>query len=572
MQFTKYSLTLQNKTHCITLILFAALAAILVVRVFFGFDWSDEGYYSAITYRLLLNDPMFVTSWDIHQFSAPLTLPLMKFYTMLTGNMDGWILFDRLVYAVIKLLSVYVLTAALKNRINELIAFSSSSLLVLSDSIYSLSYNSMMVIDITFCIAILVSLNDNNEKYCLKHMLAGVMFALAVQSYPSALVTIPVVITWLIHDSKRNGRKIWKCMGLFAAGGIVVAAAFLTFLVYNSSIYGMLQNIQHLFEDPEHENEVFSLVGYLRDISDYKWGKWFAVLFAAGAITHIARDEEKRKKVQSAVMIVSLLILSALCLPLVMPIRNEVPNFMVYLCLSMFFPLLVIMEPRMHFSVWIYFIGVLLSIGVDYASNNTVSMTTYPYIFSAMAGIIYWAYLWEEALPAGNRISNVVSFCLIICVAVLMARHMSYIYREELYREKNLAALDVRLERGPAKGILTTEEQAKKYEDVIAAVEEYVPQEGNVLFIKLFPYGYLMTKASPATPRLWRTNLDYKGFNEYYHVNPDKAPDAIFILNENYGLTNDDVVYGDYFKTFINGNTKETIDLDCGKILLFDSR
>lgn len=570
MQYTKYRLSLQNKTHFITLTLFTALAVILIVRVFFGFDWSDEGYYSATTYRLLLNDPMFVTSWDIHQFSAPLTLPLMKLYTAINGSMDGWILFDRIVYAAIKLLSVYALVIALRGRINELIAFISAAFLILSDSIYALNYNSMMVIDITFCIAILISLNDSNKLFRIKHLAAGIMFALAVQSYPAALISLPVFVAWLVYDSRRNVRNVWKCVGLYVAGGIIIITAFLVFLIYNSSVSEMLQNLQHLFADPEHKNDVFSLGQYMKDILNYKWERWFVVLLAAGAATHVIKDKEKQKTAQSAVLIITLLILFGFCLPLVLPIRNASPDYMVYFCFSLTFPLFMIMKPRMHFSVWIYLVGVLLSLGVDYASNNPVSFTTYPYLFATMATIIYIASQWNDMIGKKEALRYTVVLSLMVCIVVLTARHMSYIYRPEIYAGKTLAMLDKRLKGGPAKGLFTTEEQAKKYEEVTSAVEEYMPQEGNVLFIKLFPYGYLMTKASPATPRLWRTNLDYEGFDEYYRINPDKTPDAIFILNENFGVTNEDIVCGDYFNSYIKESTKETLALDCGKILLFN--
>ena len=121
---------------------------------------------------------------------------------------------------------------------------------------------------------------------------------------------------------------------------------------------------------------------------------------------------------------------------------------------------------------------------------------------------------------------------------------------------------------GPAAGIYTTGERAEQYEETVNAINRYMPKEGNVLYAKLLPFGYLCSDAKAATPRLWRTNLDYLMFEEYYQNNPDRLPTAIYIVNANYGITNDGIVIGEYMLNYIDSSLYNTIELDCATILM----
>lgn len=71
------------------LTLYTVLFLIFVVRAFFGVDWTDESYYAASAYRIVLGDPVFDGSWDIHQLAGILEAPLLWMYVKLTGGGYG---------------------------------------------------------------------------------------------------------------------------------------------------------------------------------------------------------------------------------------------------------------------------------------------------------------------------------------------------------------------------------------------------------------------------------------------------------------------------------------------------
>ncbi len=78
---------MKNRYQNITaLVLYFILFSALIVRAFFGVDWTDESYYAASAYRILLGDPVFDGSWDIHQLSAILEAPFLWMSTQLSGG------------------------------------------------------------------------------------------------------------------------------------------------------------------------------------------------------------------------------------------------------------------------------------------------------------------------------------------------------------------------------------------------------------------------------------------------------------------------------------------------------
>ena len=84
--------------HYLPYLFLLLLGGLCLFKSFYGFDWSDETYCSALTYRFLLGDSLFSDSWDIHQLSALITLPIMFLYTVIVGNTSGIILFMRIVF------------------------------------------------------------------------------------------------------------------------------------------------------------------------------------------------------------------------------------------------------------------------------------------------------------------------------------------------------------------------------------------------------------------------------------------------------------------------------------------
>ncbi len=106
-----------RKQSIVLVSLLVFLSAVFFVRSFYGFDWTDESYYSALTNRFLNGDRMFVDAWEIHQLGALITLPFIAVYKWFHhGSADGVILFMRMVYGIGQLLSGFYLFRVVGKR------------------------------------------------------------------------------------------------------------------------------------------------------------------------------------------------------------------------------------------------------------------------------------------------------------------------------------------------------------------------------------------------------------------------------------------------------------------------
>ena len=72
---------------------------LLLWRAPFGYDWTDEQYYSVVGYRILQGDRPLMDTWEVHQFSGILVAPVLGLYRLLNGDsMDGAVLYLRYFY------------------------------------------------------------------------------------------------------------------------------------------------------------------------------------------------------------------------------------------------------------------------------------------------------------------------------------------------------------------------------------------------------------------------------------------------------------------------------------------
>jgi hypothetical protein len=52
-------------------------------------DTTDEAFYYAMPFRFLLGDTPFLDEIDIHQTSTVFSLPFLKAFLLLRGNLEG---------------------------------------------------------------------------------------------------------------------------------------------------------------------------------------------------------------------------------------------------------------------------------------------------------------------------------------------------------------------------------------------------------------------------------------------------------------------------------------------------
>lgn len=550
---------------CILVVLPAVFA--LLWRITRGFDWSDEAYYSALVYRVIQGDALFQTSWDIHQLSAVLLVPIYWIYIKAFGT-KGIILFSRVVF-------VFILSgeaAGLFIKYNKKCGLPASvlaSLLLLSyESLYGLSYNTMTVE--AFVLAFLLLPCRYTTKYrWTRYAISGFFSGIAVQSYPSTVIIIPLFYIFSLIEEKRS----FKGALYYTLGGFVVIILFCFFLSINSSFDSLIKNIKYLFMDPEHVGNNFQIWMHFSEIKKQISEQTIPVLILAICFANSASltNDVAGKGLHLCVLGCILFVEFFQWNSIKEGYGYSFIHYRLYFSISLCFILLwVIKRCSWDNFILLFFGGVIGSIGINISTNNDSSIYIFPYIVSAIATVLYVGKISQEELRKTETLYDKVYhaahkvFFLPALFLVVYTFISSLVF---VYRDGKLELLNTKMTLGPAAGIYTTELRAAQYEETISAIDTYMPKEGNVLYTKLLPFGYMLSDAKPANPRLWRTNLDYPLFEEYFTNNPEKKPDAIYIVNENYGITNNNVVIGDYIQKYITSNPHETIKLECGEII-----
>lgn len=580
----------------------SALCILFGLRAFFGFDWSDETYYAALTYRFVLGDPVFESSWDIHQFSAIITFPLVYSYKAICGSMDGIILFLRLIYVLLIAVISVISYKILKKHINRMWALTASVLILFSPfGIRTLSYNTIPIF--CFFVAFLALINNQQRMTTFPCLISGFFTALGVMAYPSAVIVVLCFFLYffLMRKKVANTRK-----GFFVyfIGLAVLAILFLAFLLYNSSVSNFLNNFHHMFADPEHQQQ-YSFSSYFIGIAEafgFPIILMICFLTLAAIIYPYVKSLSRQRILGRTILVLSL---STLVIYIIITIQQETSIIkavtLLMLAIPAFAPILFFMNNRKwHFSILLYFIGVFFSIAVSIGSNNGITGYSYPFLLSTIATIIYSSTIWsvtnnfsivsseqllrrakanserKKNVKINNRtytftrltinksLNRIAVLPIMMFIGLLLLMNFN-----SVYRDSPISELTAKMTKGPASGLYTTPEGASKYGDIISAIDTYMPKSGTNLFVKLLPFGYLCSDALPATPRLWRTNLNYTGFEEYYNETPSKIPDAIFVVDEHYGIENGNVTYNDYYKKYLSEHEHEKYITKAGIIYQF---
>lgn len=527
-----------KQEYCILLI----FISIFVIRCFWGFDWSDETYYIALPHRFLTGDNLFVNSWDIHQIGAILLTPFVYLYKILIGSTDGIILFFRILYIIFNFGVIVISYEILKKVYNKKIALYVNIIFMsfVPGAISNLSYNTMGLGFIYLALVILIWIyreGRDNLKYTI---ILGIFYALAIQSYPTLIITFPAILFFVYKYLNK------KSIIAFLGGIVSVVILFLFNLIGKVKLNEFFQNIKYLFNDPEHisKNIFVTLQEYISWILNEN-----IILIIILLLIFIWF--RKSNKFNNIIFIITVIEISIKCLKIIIYNEKNYSNIN-----SIFISLTII--GILLFSVgkiegkeikFMFVIGIGVSLGIQYGTNNGPAFSTYGLIFSAIAILIIL-----------ERQNKKIGFIIIPIVIVLIFMRFNYVYRDfPIYK------CDTKITSGPAKGIYTNSQKAKEYEKIVETIKEN-EVNGPIFYSKLLPFGYLLSNNRAASPSLWRTELKSERVKIYNSINPELIPKGIYIIKEPYGISNGKNELGEELKKYLENKKYDVFENEYMKI------
>ena len=532
-------------------------------KIKYGFKGWDESFYITIPHRILQGDALFKDEWHLSQLSGFLRIPFVWIYELVTKSTEGIVLFIRVCYVVFH--AVVSVFAYIRLRKYGYVAAVSMLLYFIFTpfDIMALSYNTMGM-DFLVVTGVTMATADTSKK--LPFILSGISFSAVVLCCPfMALVYVLFafgVLSNKIFVEKKRSKIICssflaedifstKVFLYFSLGVAISAAVFLSFVLSRTSIGDIIENIPYLLSDPEHPNMTI------------------AERFAFTAYRTITFHD-----------LILIPIISFIILLIVIAFdRKRISHRVVYLAIGVFISLLTeflykdwvlwmyhnaIMSPAFFMGTVSYlllknkpaklFAGIFLA-GTFYAflmsfsSNNHIFIIVMGLCVPNIASFIFTYLLAAEIYKESNpkkivKSLKIIVISLFVFYTCFQGLLETYVKIYHCYGEDgNTLTLNYMIDKGPAKGIYTNEENYNHYNALYDDVVMYNNHEGKkVLFVTQSTWTYLAaykTHNAALSAWLWIYFYDecFERMRDYYSVNEDKIPDYIYIEKSTFNLS-----------------------------------
>lgn len=551
----------------IPVILIVISMIILLIRSTYSFCWSDETFYLATTKRFYDGDSIFYHEWFPTQLSSLLLLPLYSLYVGIVGSSTGVLLFNRIIFVILESVSAYFVYRLLSKNHGIFIGCIASLFTqwYVHLNIATLSYYTITIH--CFLLAMLIIYDCYiNKNSNLKLIIAGFLFAISVLCLPTMCVAYFIIVfagflitalakfipnaKFIADFSKKLDFIHTFIYTLF--GIIIPAAIFFIYMLTHVSIKNFINSIPFVLSDDEHEtnfrypikkmylsiNESFGKIGYIC----YLFTACALLIFAIMLISNYVKNENLKEKISSFLLLIKPVIFIADLVLFILYLYTcyKYTGYIFSAILMFTTPLFLITEKK-NYKLFIltYLSGLIYSLVFSYSSNGMLYILSMGH-FICSIGCIVFIYDFINELKE-NRTFNIlnkiyiplISAILVICTLDICTLRIVNIYRDDSI--KNLNAL---IHEGPAKGLRTSDEHLKMYEEVILTIDEYCMEDNDnktLLISKLLPFGYLESNMKIAAPTVWRNPLGSTRLKEYYEIHSDRYPDVIYVLNEEYG-------------------------------------
>lgn len=564
-----------NEFFCdfIPILILVACGIGLFIRSFYSFSWSDESFYLTLAHRFWLGERMIADEWNPAQLSTLLLLPFYSLYQWVTGGNEGVYLYFRLLYLGLSMFAAFFTYFKLKKRNSRM----ASLICALIYFLYSrVNIGGMSYYNVTLSCTLLASvlLYDwiCDKKGKMKLFISGILLAFAVINTPFLAFPYLAIVIYLLI--KKKYRLFWHEILVVAAGTAIVAIFCIGYILYKVPINELLLNIPYILNDPARQqtNPVLAIPIILVRIAwRFKWTIWISGFLTIYILLRKRKGIIFSQKEISLLTGINLLIFifnSYLAKDLLGCINIAGILFAV--------PVICAFNNWKNIDKNILGVfgtaGVSLILGFSFSSNTGLDALTIGFVVLAMGAVLLIFQLGElkrEQILLGT----------VLVVFSIMIFQIGILRFFSVYRDAPINQLNTQITSGPAKYLYTTEEHVRQYDELRAAINQYVRDDDKVFYSKSCFWSYLCSNNEYGVPSSWRMDFDSPRLQEYYELNPEKIPTCIFVLNPAYGnfessliQNNEKVPYPNennvegYLYDYIKQHDYEKIELECAVI------
>lgn len=550
------ALYVQKAVICILVIL-SVFAS--VTKIFTGFD-IDEAYALAIPYRILQGDRLFADMWEVHQTSFLLPYLFMKLFEMVTGSMEGVVLYTRIVTTMLHLGVSLLVWKCLKkiygNKYWLSVAllglayydFFPKWMINMDFSMQQLWFFTLFVICLFYAGIFDGAGQDGGEKGISKRKAwlaaAGLMLALDVLAYPGMVLVYPAVVI-LLAAGKRQGK--WADIFSLTAGCAAAALVFFVFIFSYMTPAELLSAIPRVFMDGSHQYD------WTTKLRLYV-SQWAEVLvqsaillvpaaIGAGIIKLLYGYAAKKKTLgQLPFGLLLCIVLEGMVSALIAfaglfvtwgPFRLQVRYILQFIMAFCIWKSLYGKGKREkegedaggRLSLWLLWLSLAAFLGILLASNvGPVSSSSYLII----GNLVFVALSIQAAEHRGIGIKGLAyGGAVLFLLSLIMCK--GYYMRNTEYVPGDISEPLSKMQEGPMVGIYVPQKDFARYTDDYETIKGNTTDYDRVLFMGTEGLCNLYANGKIVIPTTISTPAFNEQWVEYFTLYPDKQPTVIFL-------------------------------------------
>lgn len=512
-------------------VVLAGVGLILCWRCFYSVNITDEAYYLGTVYRLWFGDGMLCDEWNPTQQMCSFWLyPFYVLFRLILGSNEGMILAFRLLYVVFQLL----MSGYLYNKLKRFGYISCCSvlfyLLSTAYNINTLSYNTMAN---SCLIALLVTLSLLEKPDWVNCIFCGIFASIVVMASPYTIFVYLFyggICSLICLLSKKHKIQIPVALQIktffkMSLTALVILVFFAYFTFQNATLEDIVKNIPYIIGDQEHvQRWNVKISDYFRYFREYYLG-CSSVPLAIGIVALLDKDRVNHGKWYFGTSI-------CFVIPYMVyhgSISNYVPiNFVtVPICFLGFIAYIISPEKlREVFYLW-YLPAMVYPLIVQFTSNTGPLAVSAGFMTAGAASVLL---CMSWARKCDSRFLKKLVYLLVLLQLILMLyQRVHYVWSDS-----SISQLNTRVDRGPAKGLFTTEENVRYYNEMYDDLDFLnMKEDDKFLVIGAAPMLYLYAEREVASYSTWQVFTNETRLYRYYeiHDGEGKFPTVIYCVD-----------------------------------------
>lgn len=483
--FNKYSTTF-------IFVIMLCIGTWQVTRMFYGVDFTDDIFILTMSLNIIKGQFPFIDEVNLLCLTSLFLTPFYWLWYNLF-DVEGIVLFSRILFLIAKMSLCYVFYVYFKNLLPKVTIFIVFSLIITVSTygLPSISYNNLpgILLAISWIVLFGYMSDEKMRKKLYAVGIFGLLAGTSIIMYPPLFVVYALSAVLLISLKKLPFTvKEWIYIFL---GGIIPCIYFFGYIFYYKiTIYHFIEAVSHY--ESLNLSKKFNFIKMPFSLLKKSW----IIIFLLYAVYLL------RKKYTS----ISIMLL--ISLPFLICYRfysSEIANipwmYLPWAFLGWVFYLLMPKSSYRHnifYYIWVPSFIAAMTISA-YTSNGTPGTVFGIFPAWIISSILYIDYVFLISQETKYGVSAVaLSRYGLIFMIILMNINLLNFYRDDSFND-----LNNRVMSGPYKWISTSSSKINFLETIDKSLQKIEKSGCTIAFYDAFPAGYLLSKCKKCAPTIW---------------------------------------------------------------------